>query len=94
MNRQYTRERKEATKITKEYLQREKDDWDTEMLAIENEDVEDAKAHLIFEVKDESVYDEDGNVIYDIEKYPIPPKGEEPDTVNPYLWKITKELPV
>lgn len=91
MSRVYNNDRKEASEFTKEFIKRQKADWDVARLSIEEEDVFNAKEHLILEVKDESIYDEDGELIYDVKKYPIPEKGEETDTVNPYLRKITKE---
>lgn len=91
MSREYNAKRKEATKITKAYQKKLRQEWDTTRLEAEQEDVADAKSHLILEVKDESIYDEEGNVIYDIDKYPIHSREKETDTVNPYLWQITRE---
>ncbi|MGN0351816.1 MAG: alkyl sulfatase dimerization domain-containing protein [Roseburia sp.] len=91
MSIQYNAERKEATEATKAYNQKLRQEWDAARFEREQEDVANAKKHLILEVKDKSIYDDEGNIIYDIEKYPIPSEQEATDTVNPYLWQITRE---
>ena len=83
--------RKEATEYTKQYNKKLLEERDEEALRIELEDVEHTKAHLILELGKEDIYDEEGNLIYDAKKSPIPKSGEFPDTVNPYLWQIRKD---
>lgn len=83
--------RKEATEYTKQHNRKLLEERDKEALRIELEDVEDAKAHLILELGEEDILDEEGNIIYDSKKYPITHSGDFPDTVNPYLWQIKKD---
>ena len=83
--------RKEATEYTKQYNRTLLKERNQEALRIELEDVEDAKAHLILQLGEEDILDEQGNVIYDSKKYPVPHSGDFPDTVNPYLWQIKKD---
>lgn len=83
--------RKEATEYTKQHNRKLLEERDKEALRIELEDVEDAKAHLILELGEEDILDEEGNIIYDSKKYPIIHSGDFPDTVNPYLWQIKKD---
>lgn len=84
----YNAERKDATAYTSAYNRKLLAERDKKQLEIELEDVENAKAHLIFELMDEDLLDDDGNIIYDAKKYPLNHPGDFPDTVNPYLWQI------
>lgn len=92
MSYQYNTERKDATEITRKMNQKILQERSRENLQIELEDVENAKKHLILQLGEESIVDENGEVIYDAEKYPLAKTREEfPDTVNPYLWQIKKD---
>ncbi|MGN0483783.1 MAG: alkyl sulfatase dimerization domain-containing protein [Lachnospiraceae bacterium] len=87
----YNAEQKDATAYTSAYNKKLLEERNKEQLKIEEEDVANAKAHLILELTEEDLLDDEGNVIYDAKKYPIDHPGEFPDTVNPYLWQIKKD---
>jgi alkyl sulfatase BDS1-like metallo-beta-lactamase superfamily hydrolase len=87
----YNEERKEATEITKKINDEIASNWDEAKFETELRDVENAKKHLIFELKNENLYDENGGLIYDAKKHPLRKSGERPDTVNPYLWQIRRD---
>jgi alkyl sulfatase BDS1-like metallo-beta-lactamase superfamily hydrolase len=87
----YNEERKDATEITKKLNDSLEKNWDKEKFETELKDVDNAKRHLIFEIKDENIYDENGELVYDAARYPVSRSGDRPDTVNPYLWQIKKD---
>lgn len=87
----YNADEKDATKITHNYNTKLLENRDKELYKTECEDVENAKAHLVLELKGQNIYDNDGNIIYDPVKYPRPEFEGFPDTVNPYLWQINKD---
>ena len=87
----YNADEKDATKITHNYNTKLLENRDKELYKTECEDVENAKAHLVLELKGQNIYDNGGNIIYDPVKYPRPEFEGFPDTVNPYLWQINKD---
>ena len=87
----YNADVKEATKFTHDYNTKLLENRDKEQYNIECEDVENTKSHLVLKLEDKDIYDDDGNIIYDCKKYPLPEFPGFPDTVNPYLWQINKD---
>lgn len=87
----YNPDQKDATVFTHNYNTNLLENRDKEQYKIECEDVENTKSHLILELKDQAVYDDNGNIIYNPEQYPLHHFPGFPDTVNPYLWQINKD---
>lgn len=87
----YNANEKDATQITHKYNKSLLEKRDPNQLKIENEDVENAKSHLILALGDNDICDDEGNIIYDSKKHPLLQFPSFPDTVNPYLWQINKD---
>ncbi len=91
MSLQLNAQRKNATKITKEYNKKLLEKLNSEYHRIELEDVEYIKEHLILNFGEEDVMDADGTVLFDSSQFQRETVGEFPDTVNPYLWQSKKD---
>lgn len=87
----YNANEKDATQITHKYNESLLEKRDPNQLKIENEDVENAKAHLILALGDNGICDDEGNIIYDSKKHPLLQFPTFPDTFNPFLWQINKD---
>ena len=88
---QLNADRKDATDITKQRNKKLWEEMKKEYLQIEEEDVEDVKKHLILELGDDNITDEEGNVIWNRQAQKKLIEEQAPDTVNPYLWKICQD---
>ncbi len=87
----YNASEKDATQFTHNYNTKLLKNRDKEQYKTECEDVENARAHLVLELGDNNIYDDNGNTIYDSGKYPLQHFKGFPDTINPYLWQINKD---
>lgn len=87
----YNANEKDATQITHKYNESLLEKRDPNQLKIENEDVENAKAHLILALGDNDICDDEGSIIYDSKKHPLLQFPTFPDTFNPFLWPINKD---
>lgn len=87
----YNPDQKDATAFTHNYNTNLLENRDKEQYKIECEDVENTKSHLVLSLGDQAVYDDNGEIIYNPEQYPLHHFPGFPDTVNPYLWQINKD---
>lgn len=91
MSLQLNAERKDATKITREYNQKLLKSMDSEYHKTELADVAYIKQHLILEFGKEDILDADGTLLFDSSKFQKQETGDFPDSVNPYLWQNRKD---
>lgn len=83
-------QQKDATEFTKRYNQKAKETMNPAYIAEEERDIEELKAHLIYELGEENITDENGKVIWNRQSQSYL-CTEAPDTVNPYLWRIAQD---
>lgn len=84
-------EKKGATEYTKKLHDEILNQMKSSDFSMETEDVEDVRKHLILEMGEEDIIDENGNVIWNRKAQSELTALDYPDTVNPYLWNIYKD---
>ena len=81
---------KDATEITKKHNKSIKENVNLHFIEEEKRDIEELKSHFIYELGEENITDEKGNVRWN-RKQQNYLRADAPDTVNPYLWQIAQD---
>ncbi|MGN0483781.1 MAG: alkyl sulfatase dimerization domain-containing protein [Lachnospiraceae bacterium] len=84
-------ERKSASEYTKKINQEIRENLDPTAIALEDLELKEIKKHLIFDIGEENISDENGNVLWSRNGQQFLKTKTDPDSVNPYLWRTAQE---